>query len=74
MISTNLDIADWEFDLSSPVYLIHPNYKFWEVTSSGKKLVFRVGKLRDGAESNIEETSKEYPSRSAAISSASTKI
>lgn len=23
-------ISDWDFNLVNPVYLIHPNYKFWE--------------------------------------------
>lgn len=43
------NIEDWAFDLSAPVYLLHPNYKFWEVRVTGKTLTFRVGKLRDGA-------------------------
>ncbi len=42
------NISDWEFDLSAPVYLIHPNYKFWEVRLDGKTVHFRVGKLKDG--------------------------
>lgn len=46
-------IADWLFDFSSPVYLIHPNFKFWEVLINGKSLSIRVGKLRDTTEDNV---------------------
>jgi hypothetical protein len=46
-------IHDWLFNLDGPVYLIHPNYKFWEIKITGKALNFRVGKLRDGAEGNL---------------------
>lgn len=39
-------ISGWVFDLSKPVYLIHPNHKFWEVTMDGVNVQFRVGKLK----------------------------
>lgn len=46
-------IADWLFDFSAPIYLIHPNFKFWEVTVTAKSLSMRVGKLRDTTEDNV---------------------
>ena len=41
-------ICDYEVDLSKPVYLVHPNDKFWEVKMSGVSVTFRVGKNRGG--------------------------
>lgn len=46
-------IADWLFDFSSPIYLVHPNFKFWEVNLTGKALNMRVGKLRGDTEDNV---------------------
>lgn len=40
----------------------------------GKTLTFRVGKLRDGDESNVEETSKLYASSTVARTTAINKI
>ena len=54
-------ISGWVFDLNNPVYLIHPNHKFWEVTMDGVNVKFRVGKLKD-SETNIEEVDKDYSS------------
>lgn len=42
------NISDWLFDLSKPVYMLHPNFKFWECSITNKTLTFKVGKLRDG--------------------------
>jgi len=42
-------VSDWLFNLSEPVYLDHPNYKFWELKLAGKNVTFRVGKVKDGA-------------------------
>ncbi len=39
-------ILDWNFNLDAPVYLIHPNFKFWELRANGKVLTFRVGKAK----------------------------
>jgi hypothetical protein len=44
-------ICNYEVDLSKPVYLLHPNDKFWEVTLAGNNCSFRVGKVRAGVES-----------------------
>ena len=41
-------IAGWKFDFSKPIYLEHPNYKFWELTLTDNNIKFRVGKVRDG--------------------------
>ena len=41
-------ICDYEVDLSKPVYLLHPNDKFWEVKMHGVNVTFRVGKVRAG--------------------------
>lgn len=73
-MNSQTQVLDWQFDLTSPVYLLHPNYKFWELKLAGKTLTFRVGKLRDGEESNIEETSKAYSSNTVARTTALTKI
>lgn len=43
-------ICDYEFDLSKPIFLLHPNDKFWEVTIEGATVTFRVGKIRGGTE------------------------
>jgi hypothetical protein len=40
-------IHGYYYDLSKPVYLIHPSNKFWEVTMNGVNLKFRVGKCKD---------------------------
>jgi|688.fasta_scaffold978909_1 hypothetical protein len=42
------------YDLSKPVYMVHPLSKFWEVKIDVKTVTFRVGKLKDGVESSIE--------------------
>jgi hypothetical protein len=44
------NISDWLFNLTQPVYLIHPNFKFWEIGQSGKTLTFRIGKLNNSNE------------------------
>ena len=41
-------IVDHEYDLTKPVYMIHPANKFWEVTINGRNVTFRVGKLKKG--------------------------
>lgn len=46
-------ISEWVFDFSAPIYLVHPNFKFWEVSLVGKALNMRVGKLRDDSEDNV---------------------
>jgi hypothetical protein len=46
-------ISNWLFDLTKPIYLIHPNYKFWEVKQSGKSLSFRAGKLQNDNEDKV---------------------
>ena len=67
-------IVDHEYDLTQPVYMIHPGNKFWEVTLAGKNVTFRVGKLRNGEETGEEEVSKDYPSNAAARSTTIQKI
>jgi len=41
-------ILDYYYDLSKPVYFLHPSNKFWEVTLTGATVHFRVGKIKDG--------------------------
>ena len=41
-------IAGYEVDLSKPVYLLHPNFKFWEANIDGLKITFRAGKIKNG--------------------------
>jgi hypothetical protein len=67
-------ISEWLFNLSQPVYLIHPNFKFWEASQSAKTLTFRAGKLANQAEDKIETTSKTYLSKSTATATLITKI
>lgn len=73
-IKMDTQIAEWIFDLSQPVYLLHPNFKFWEVKLNGKNVTFRVGKLRHGTEENIEEVNKAYANAGVAKSTAINKI
>jgi hypothetical protein len=40
-------ILDYEFDLTKPVYMLHPNNKFWETTLNGSNVIFRIGKIKD---------------------------
>lgn len=44
-------ICDYEFDLTKPVLLLHPQNKFWETTLNASNVTFRVGKIREGIES-----------------------
>ncbi len=67
-------IADWLFDFSAPIYLIHPNFKFWEVSIAAKSLSMRVGKLRDATEDNVESVLVSYASNAAAKAKAIEKI
>jgi predicted DNA-binding WGR domain protein len=54
--------------------LLHPNNKFWEVALNGVNVTFRVGKIKEGAESNEEQVDKRYPSMAAAKVSVVQKI
>lgn len=67
-------ICDYEFDLTKPVLLHHPNAKFWEVNLSGVSVTFRVGKIKEGVESGEEKVEKDYPSPAAARVSVIQKI
>ncbi len=59
-------ILDHHYDTSKPIYMLHPHNKFWEVTLEGRKLTFRVGKVKESVESNVEQVDKEYASVAAA--------
>ncbi len=48
-------IADHLYDLSKPVFFLHPNNKFWEITLEGIKVTFRVGKIKNNVESAEEK-------------------
>ena len=67
-------IANYEFDLSKPVYLLHPKNKFWEVSRTAVGVKFRVGKLKDGVEDGVEEVDKDYATEASAKKSLMTKI
>lgn len=43
------------------VRLVTPAGKFWEGTVNNGTLKVRVGKEKNGTESNIEEMTKKYP-------------
>ena len=62
------------YDLSKPVYMIHPQNKFWEVKIDNKTVIFRVGKTKDGVESSVEQVDKEYSSVATARATAIQKI
>ena len=74
IIHMETHISDWIFNLANPVYLIHPNFKFWELKLTGKNIAYRVGKVKDTEEQNIEEVDKNYANAGIARSTAITKI
>ena len=67
-------IASYQFDLSKPVYLLHPSNKFWEVSRTSLGVKFRVGKLKDGVENNVEQVDKDYANEASAKKSMISKI
>lgn len=67
-------IHDHYYDLSKPVYMLHPLSKFWEVRIDVKTVTFRVGKVKDGVESSVQEMSKDYASTAAARATVIQKI
>jgi hypothetical protein len=40
-------ILDHYYDMSKPIYMLHPQNKFWEVKLDNKNVTFRVGKVKD---------------------------
>jgi hypothetical protein len=48
-------ILDHYYDFSKPVYMLHPQNKFWEVKLDVKNVTYRVGKVKEGVESGIEQ-------------------
>jgi|JI6StandDraft_1071083.scaffolds.fasta_scaffold01004_9 predicted DNA-binding WGR domain protein len=63
------DIADGKM-----VRLITTSNKFWEGTVTGVSISIRVGKEKNGTESNIEELNKKYATRELARASIIEKI
>ena len=47
-------ILDHYYDMSKPIYMLHPQNKFWEVRLDNKNVKYRVGKVKDKVESGIE--------------------
>lgn len=48
-------ILDHHYDFSKPVYMLHPQNKFWEVKLDIKNVTYRVGKVKEGVESGIDQ-------------------
>lgn len=71
---STVNIEGYQFDLASKVRLVTPTGKFWEADLDGRKMHLRVGKLKGGAETNLEETSKTYPTPELARASVIEKI
>jgi len=67
-------ILDHLYDLSKPVYLVHPQNKFWEVKLDANNVIFRVGKIKGKVESGEEIVEKDYPTPAAAKASVLSKI
>lgn len=67
-------ILDHHYDISKPVYMMHPQGKFWEVKLAGKNVTFRVGKVKESVESGVQQVQKEYASVAAAKASVIQKI
>lgn len=67
-------IGEWKFDFSKPIFMEHPNFKFWEVTINDRSVKFRVGKMKDGVENQTEDVSKDYSTISQARTTVITKI
>lgn len=71
---TTTTIEGYEFNISKKIRLVTTSNKFWEAECSGKKLQIRVGKDKGGAETNIEEMTKAYPTPELARASLIEKI
>jgi predicted DNA-binding WGR domain protein len=73
-MASTITVEGYQFDIGKRLRLVTATNKFWEAEIDGKKLHIRVGKDKDGTETNIEEMTKTYSTPELAKASVIEKI
>ncbi len=57
-MESDLTFMEIEINSEKPIYLIHSHNKYWEVSLNAENIIYRAGKIINGAEITSQKIEK----------------